>query len=140
MASFNIKNKSLKDVTTLHLRDPADDSLMYADAEEMKPLTIELFGRSSKQYRQWMSKTLARSEREKEANRGKAKPKSLEKTLEENAEFLATVSISCSNFDYEGAAIDNEDMFKKLYADPSLSWIGDQVSEALSENSNFLGQ
>lgn len=138
--AFNIKTKALADTTILHLRDPADDSLMYADAEEKQPLTITLYGRSSKQYRQWMSKTLTKNQKELETNRGKAKPKALEVTLKENAQFLATVSISCENFDMEGVAIDSEEMFIKLYSDPSLAWIGEQVSEALSENSNFLAQ
>lgn len=136
--SFNIKTKSLADTTVLQLRDPATDALMYADADEKQPLTITLYGRSSKQYRQWMSKTLAKNQRELDSNRGKAKPKALEVTLKENAEFLATVSIKAENFDMDGVAIDSEDMFVKLYSDPSLAWIGELVSEALGENSNFL--
>lgn len=136
--NFNILSKKLSDTTVITLRDPSDDSLMFADAEETQPLTIELYGRSSKQYRQWMARTLRKQEAEKAANRGKLKSKPLEETLRENAEFLATVSIKATNFDMNGVAIDSEDMFVQLYSDPSLSWIGDQVSEALSENSNFL--
>lgn len=138
--NFNILSKKLSDTTTITLRDPSDDSLMFADTEETQPLTIELYGRSSKQYRNWMSKTLRKQEAEKQANRGKLKTKPLEETLRENAEFLATVSIRAENFDMNGVAIDSEAMFVQLYSDPSLSWIGDQVSEALSENSNFLGK
>lgn len=145
MANFNLSTKKLLDTTFLHLRDPADDSLLYGtddkgNSDESKPCTIELYGRSSKQYRQWMSKTLMKAEKEKEANRGKVKAKPLEVTLKENAQFLATVSIACKNIDLDGAEIDSEAMFIDLYSNPALSWIGEQVSEALSENSNFLGQ
>lgn len=138
MANFNIKSKALQDSTTLHLVDPATGEFMYADENEKQPLTIELYGRSSKQYRQWMSATLRKNEKEKEANRGKAKAKSLEQTLADNAEFLSIVSIKASNFDLAGKPIDNKEAFIELYSDPSLEWIGEQVSEALGDNGRFL--
>jgi hypothetical protein len=138
MANFNIKSKALADTTTLHLVDPATGEFMYADNDEKQPLTIELYGRSSKQYRQWMSATLRKNEKEKEANRGKPKAKSLEQTLADNAEFLSIVSIKATNFDLGGKAIDNKEAFVELYSDPSLEWIGEQVSEALGDNGRFL--
>lgn len=138
MATFNIKSKALADTTTLHLVDPATLEPLYADEKQEQPLTIELFGRSSKQYRQWMSATLRKNQKEKEANRGKEKVKSLEQTLADNAEFLAVVSIKAHNFDAGAGPLDNKDAFIALYSDPSLEWIGEQVSEALSENANFM--
>ncbi len=131
--TFNISTKKLSDSTILHLTDPATGVYMYADADEKEPLTIELYGRSSKQYRNWMAATLRKQEAAK-----KQKQKSLEETLADNADFLATVSIKATNFDMDGVAIDNKEMFKKLYAEPSLAWIGEQVSEALGDNGNFL--
>jgi len=139
MTTFNIKaTKALADTTTIQLLDPSDDSPMFADKGETKPLSIELYGRTSKQYKNWLAKTLRKQQKEKEANRGKEKFKSLDEVLADSAEFLATVSIKAINFDMGDGPIDNEEAFKKLYSDESLSWIGDQVSQALSENSNFL--
>lgn len=133
MTNFNIFSKQLQDTTTLHLTDPETGLHMYADEAETKPLTIELYGRSSKQYRNWMAATLRKQEADK-----KKKAKSLDETLDDNAEFLATVSIRANNFDMAGVAIDSKEMFKKLYADPSLLWIGEQVSETLGDNAAFL--
>lgn len=133
--SFNIKSRSLADTTVLHLVDPETGMLMYADDKETKPLTIELYGRSSKQYRTWLATTLRKQEQE---SKMKKKAKSLDEQLDDNADFLATVSVKASNFDIEGVAIDSKEMFKKLYADPSLLWIGEQVTEKLSELSSFL--
>lgn len=143
--AFNLKaTKALADSTILHLRDPGTDELLYEDGkdgqpDENKPLTIELYGRSSKQYRAWMSATLRKQEREKEAARnGKVKPKSLEQTLADNAEFLSVVTIAVNNFDIGTGPIDSKEAFVALYSEPSLEWVGEQVSAALGDNSNFL--
>lgn len=143
--AFNLKaTKAFADSTILHLRDPGTDELMYdadksGNPDESKPLTIELYGRSSKQYRSWMSATLRKHEREKESARGgKVKPKTLEQTLADNAEFLSIVTIAVNNFDIGSGPIDSKEAFVALYSDPSLEWIGDQVSAALSDNGNFL--
>lgn len=131
--AFNITSRALADTTILHLTDPETGLFMYADEAEKQPLTIELYGRSSKQYRNWMAATLRKQDADK-----KKKAKSLEETLDDNADFLATVSVKASNFDMDGVAIDSKEMFKKLYANPSLLWIGEQVSEKLSELGNFI--
>lgn len=146
MANFNLATKQLADTTFLHLCDPADDSPLYAtddktgEVDETKPAGITLYGRTSKQYRQWLSKTLTRNQKEADMNRGKIKAKPLEVTLKENAQFLASVSISCKNLDLDGVEIDNEAMFIQLYSDPRFDWIGKQVSEALNDDKNFLEQ
>jgi hypothetical protein len=136
--SFNIKNRALFDTTVLHLVDPDTGNDMYADEKETQPLTIELYGRSSKQYRNWLASATRKAEKEKLANKGKEKSKTPDESIEDSAEFLAAVSIKATNFDYEGVAIDSKEMFKKLYADPSLMWVGEQVVEKLGDMSAFL--
>lgn len=141
--AFNITSRALADSTVLHLVDPGTGEYMYDNdkdgkPDESKPLTIELYGRSSKQYRQWMSATLRKQQKEKEANKGKEKLKALEDTLADNAEFLAIVTIKVNNFELGTGPIDSKEKFVEMYANPSLDWIGDQVSAALQDNANFL--
>ena len=133
MASFNINSKQLSDTCVLHLIDPSTGLYMYADEEEKEPLTITLFGRASKEYRAWMAQAVRKSE----TKEGKKK-KSLEESLAENAEFLAKMSKDAQNFDMDGVALDSRDAFIKLYSNPKLLWIGEQVSEKLSELGNFI--
>lgn len=134
--TFNIKARALADTTTIILKDPDTEMELFDDDEQTKPLTIEIFGRSSKQYKTYMSAVLRKQEASKRKN--KQDNRTFEEILEESAELLAALTIKVSNFDYDGEAIVGKEMFKKLYLDPSLSWIGDQVSEALSDNGNFL--
>lgn len=138
--NFNILSKQLSDTTTITLRDPATNEPMFADAAETLPLTIEVYGRSSKQYLTWLNKTVRKNAKEKELNRGKDKIKTVDESIADTAEFLAAVSIKATNFDLAGVAIDSPETFKQLYSNPSVSWIGEQVTEALSDNANFLGK
>lgn len=143
--AFNLNSKKLADTTTLHLRDPGDDSLLFdvdakGNPDESKPVTIELYGRASKQYRAYMAKILRKAEKEKDANRGKAKSRTFDEMTQENAQFLATVSIKANNVELNGGPVDSEAAFVSLYADPAFDWIGDQVSAALADNGNFLAE
>lgn len=132
--NYNILNKSLNDVTTLTLADPATGELMYADENEKKPLTITLYGRSSKEYRKYMAAQVRKQQNESK----NPKKKSLEEMTAENAEFLAAVSVSAANFDLAGEKIDNKEAFVKLYSNPQLVWIADQVTEHMSDLGNFV--
>lgn len=130
--SFNINDLQLNDTTTFTLTSPGTGEYLYAGANESLPLTVTIYGRSSKQYRQW----LAAANRAKLA-RGK-KTMTTEAEQIETAEFLAVVTKSVANFDLDGAAIDTDEMKKKLYLNPGLFWIGDQVAEALGALDGFL--
>lgn len=136
--AFNISTRALSDSTTLHLVDPETGAFMFADEAETQPLTIELYGRSSKQYRNWLAEASRKQEQEKKKNRGELKVKSPDEAIKDSAEFLAAVSIKANNFDMDGVAIDSKEAFKKLYSNPSLMWIGEQVVEALGDMANFL--
>lgn len=131
--TFNIKKIALVDSAIITLRDPDTQADLYADDEQTKPLTIEVYGRTSKQY-----KKLVESLHRKNNAQRKTKEKSLDEMAEDNAEFLASLTIKVSNFDYDGEEIVGKEMFKKVYLDPSLAWINEQVSEALNDNGNFL--
>ena len=131
---FNITSRALNDVTTLHLVDPETQNLMYADEKETKPLTIELYGRSSKVYRNWLEV----AQRKQNKAGPKAKDKDVETQMQENADFLATMSVKASNFDMGAGPIDTKEAFKKLYADSSLLWIVEQVSAQLNDLAAFM--
>lgn len=131
--SFNITTKAVANTTTLHLEDPSTGEKMYADEAQTQPLTIELFGKASKQYRTALSalsrKSLAR----------KGKAQSFETNVEDNTEILVAISKVAKNFDMgDGVAIDNADAFRKLYSDPSLFWIKDAVQAELENVEAFL--
>lgn len=132
--SYDILSTELSDTTTLHLSHPVN-GLMYADEAEQEPVTIELYGRSSKQHRQWLALAL----RKQEANRNKKeKSKSPDEMLEENAEFFATMTVSIKNMKMGDVELTSKEAYKKLYANPKLMWITEQVSEKLGDNEAFL--
>ena len=134
MATYNILDAEMSDTTTLHLSHP-NTGLMYADEAEKEPVTIELYGRSSKQHRQWLALAL----RKQEVNRNKKeKSKSPDEMLEENAEFFATMTVSIKNMKLGNVELTSKEAFKKLYANPKLMWITEQVSEKLGDVESFL--
>ena len=52
------------------------------------------------------------------------------------AEFLAAVTISTNNFDYEGQR--GHEAYKKMYADPSIGHVADELNKFLGNRANFL--
>jgi tryptophan 2,3-dioxygenase len=130
--SYDILSAEMSDTTTLHLSHP-NNGLMYADEAETKPVEITLYGRSSKQHRQWLAVAL----RKQEANR-KQKAKTPDEMLEENAEFFATMTVSISNMKMGATEVKSKEDFKKLYSNPKLMWITEQVSEKLGDVESFL--
>jgi hypothetical protein len=134
MASYDILSTELSDTTVLHLDHPVNGP-MFADEAEKEPVTIELYGRSSKQHRQWLALAL----RKQEANRNKKeKAKTPDELMEENAEFFAVMTVSINNMSMGGKPIATKEDFKKLYANPKLMWITEQVAEKLGDTEAFL--
>lgn len=132
--AFDILSAQLEDTTVLHVEHPVTGPI-YADEAETQPVTIELYGRSSKVARQWLAVAL----RKAEANKNKReKSKSLEEHLEENAEYLALMTVSIKNMEMGGEKVDNKEAYKKLYANPKLKWITTQVNSTLGDTEAFL--
>jgi len=132
--AFNINSVQLSETTVLHLDHPKL-GLMYADEAQTQPLTIEVWGRSSKVFRNYMASQLRKNAQKS----GKQKSPSADELLQSNAEFYATLTKKVSNFDLDGAALDNFDTIKELYANPALDWITTQVGEKFGEVESFLG-
>jgi len=138
MASFNLSTRALVDHVEMHLTDPASGIDLYADAAEKEAVTITLYGRSSKQYRNYMAASL----RKQEAEKNSKKKKSLEEMMDENAEFLAAVTVSSAHleFEHDGKPLQpqSKEDFKKLYSTYALAWIGDQVTAFMNDLGNFV--
>ncbi len=128
--AFNITTKKVSDSTFLHLRDPATDEKLYD--EDGNKVGIELYGKASKQYRQ------ALSELSRKAVQRKNKSQSFETNVEDNVGILVAISKEAVNMDYNGEALDNAASFTKMYSDPTLFWVKDQVSEMLEDTAAFL--
>lgn len=133
---FDVSTLALKDTTTLQLRHPVTGELLFADEVKKKPVEIELFGTSSKQYRNAIAGIQSRALK-RSAKKEQATPEAVRK---ESTELLVTCSASAKNLSYGGVPVTDESHFRDLYSDPKLSWIRDQVDEALADVSNFLAQ
>lgn len=130
--SFNITTKAIKETAIVQLIDPNTEFPMFEDKEETKPLTIEIYGKASKQYRA----ALSALSRKSVARKGKAG--TFEQNVADNNELLAAISKEAKNFDFgDGIPINTQEQFLKLYSDNSLYFIKDQVSSAL-EGDAFL--
>lgn len=133
--SFNIFSAGqLQDTSVLHLCNPSTEEPMYADEAETLPLEIELYGKASKQHRTWLTSAMRRSEAEQKSK----KKKSADELLVENAKFFATMTKAIRNFDMDGEPLNSKEAFEKLYADPRLLWINEQVAKHLGDDGAFL--
>ena len=131
MATFNLKNLALSDTTIVHLKN-ADGSYLYADEAETEPLEVEVYGRSSKQMRNYLI-----AAEKKKAKRGK-RTSTPEEAQEDNAEFFAAITKSVKNFDMGNGPLTTAEHFKQMYLDPSLYFVVDQISETLSDSEVFM--
>lgn len=129
---FDISKFAAKESTTVHLRDPDTEELLYADKEKTKPLQITVYGTESATYRNGL---LAMQNRQLKRSK---KVMSAEVLREEATELLVSCSISADNFDYKGTPLTTKQAWTDLYEDVSLGFIRKQVEEAQADASNFL--
>lgn len=130
--SFDINSLQLQDTTTLHLKNPSTEMPLYTGEKHDKPVEIVIYGRSSKQYRQWLSAA------ESAKARRKNKEQSPEEKLADTVDFLAAITKEVRNIKIGDTEVNNYEAIKAMYAAPGLVWIGDQVANALSEVDGFL--
>jgi hypothetical protein len=129
---FNLDTLSLKDTTSLHIKHPVTDELLYADEAKTKPVEIELYGTGSKQYRNALTAMQNRA-----LKRGK-KQATAEVMRDEGIELLVACSAKANNFAYNGKPLNDDSAFRALYGDASFSWLKEQVDAGLGDVSNFL--
>lgn len=134
--TFDLTSLSLKADTEIQLRNPVTGELLFADEEKTQPVTISLYGSASKQYRNAVADMQNRALK----RQAKKEKPSAEVMREEGIRLLLAVSASTKNLSYNGNPVVTEDDFRAVYSDPALSWVKDQVDEALADASNFLAQ
>lgn len=61
-----------------------------------------------------------------------------EETREMSMQFIADLSVSVENMEWNGQKIDNAEVFKEMYSDKEYSWIGEQVTAFLGTSTNFI--
>jgi hypothetical protein len=134
MATLDISSFSLNDTTIIHLEHPVTGEYLYADEAETQPVTVEIYGKSSKQFRNYIA-----AENRKSLNpANKKKAKNADENLEDNADFYTALTKKISGLNLRGEELDNPDSIKKMYLDPSLSWVAEQVGAKLNETDAFL--
>lgn len=129
---FNLDTLSLKDTVSLQLFHPVSEELLFADEGKTKRVEIELYGTSSKAYRNAITAMQNRS-----LKRGK-KQASAEVMKDEGIELLVACSAKANNFSYGGKPVLDDAAFRSLYADPAFSWLKEQVDAGLGDVSNFM--
>ncbi len=125
---LDIKKFSVNSTADIHLRG-SDNKLLYD--EQNNPVTITIHGPGSKEFSNAQAvRNLAMLEQLR--NKG---TKRADNTLEENAKFLASLTISFNNFQY--GELTSFEQYKAFYLDTSLGFFAEQVNEELNDWSNF---
>jgi len=132
---FDISTLALKTTSTeVQFRHPVTNELLWADKEKTQPVSVNLFGTASQEYR---DARVAMQNRQ--LKRGKQKP-SAEVLVEEGTTLLVATIDHFNNFAVGEWVPSNEADYRKLLNDPQYSWVREQIDEALADNERFLGQ
>jgi len=127
---MDIRTKAVSTAGRLHLRD-ANDELLYA--EDGKEVAVNVFGPGSKQY----AKAQA-TQQNRMLDMLKRKGKSdqtADQKRSENAEFLADITESFENLEYDG--LTGHALAFAVYSDQTIGFVADQVAKFVGEWSNF---
>lgn len=127
--ALNLKTKTVVETAPVHLEDAVGEKLYD---ENGNPVIINIYGKSSKQYKQ----ALADLNR-KNINR-KGKQQSFATNVEDNVDILVAITKSAENVDMGNGPIDTPAAFKELYSDSGLFFVKDQIQAALEDNENFI--
>lgn len=132
--AFELNTYAAKETFTLHLRnpDPDVDAPLWADDEETKPVTIDIYGKSSKFYRNSIAKM-----QNAQFSRGKQKL-TAEQLRADGTALLVACSDKTSNLTLNGEEVNTPEAFTKLYNDPKLEWVRTQVDQAIENASNYF--
>ena len=134
--SFDINAVQLSESSSFQLEHPVNGPI-FAGENDTDPVMIEVFGKSSKVFRNYMA-TQARKNAIKQKSGKADKTPTADEVLESNAEFYATITKSITNLDMGGVPVDNFEAYRLLYANPKLDWVTTQVAALFSEQDSFL--
>ncbi len=128
------KQMTFAETATLNLVDPITGIDLEEDG---KPVSITVYGKSSKQHRKAVE-ALLKKEEKLEASKKKGSAL-LDERRANSIEFLMAISVSTDNLvDADNNPVESAEQFKELYSDEEVSWIRDQVSAFASVDTNFM--
>jgi hypothetical protein len=128
---LDIKALAVKATLEFQLRDAADTPL----ASEGKPCMAEIYGPGTKQYAGAVAKRQQKFV--ERARRGKAKAVETDQILADQAEFLADITLRL-DVSYDG--LDGREKHLAIYADRSIGFIAELVTEKLGDWANFSSE
>lgn len=129
---MDIKKFAAASTSTFQLRDGAEE-LMWADEASTVPIMVTVYGPGSKQYQ---AAATRRQNNLVDSVKAKGKQKkSSDERIAESADFLASITVSFENLDYDGLA--GNALALAVYSDTTLGFIADQVAAHAGEWSNF---
>lgn len=134
---MDINELNVPDTATIHLEFPTIGKL-YADDDKALPVTIEVYGPSSDVAVSYRRKMM----RDVQKRFGKGGMKSLskippEELEEQEVDRMVAMTARVSNLTYKGEAI-TADSIRKVFEDPKMGWLVDQVKEKLGGWDDFL--
>lgn len=130
--TFNIASKRAIDTAKIKIIDP--DTGEQLIGEGGKPASITLHGPASKTH---IAAQAAYNSREAKRFQAKAGEESTpDEILESKAAFLADITVSFDNFNYEGMT-DGPEAWKACYADRGLGWLTNQAERKGTAWANF---
>lgn len=135
MKTFNIAVLAVASIGVLHVKTASGEPA-YADAERKLPLRIHLHSPGSDIASVVEGRQTARSLKRMQDNDGKITAGTPEERRAETAADLAALTINFENFAY-GDGLSGEQMFRAMYADPTLGHITRQVTKHFGDWGNF---
>lgn len=129
---LDITSLAIQEQTVLHLTHPVSGEKLYADEEQNSPITITIASTGTKTYRKAVTDM-----HNARLKRGKKQP-TAEQQREEGIELLVACCITSDNLKYKGIIVKSESDFRALLSDDSVSWIKQQVDEALGDIERFI--
>jgi hypothetical protein len=134
--AFDITSAAVEETATLDLTDANEAPLLD---EDKKQVSITLYGPGSAPF----AKAEARRQNrlvDRLKRKGKAEL-SAEEQRTEQAEFLASITVSFNGFSYPPAGeATGRDLFRAAYMDRSIGFITDQVQRFVGDWGNFTGR
>jgi len=128
---FDVKSLAIKESTVLHLSNPFTDEKLYVndkgelDPMGKNPVTVTVASTGSRQYRLAVNAMINRG-----IKRGNKKL-TAEEQKQEGIELLVACCLDSENLVYDGEDVKSDAQFRAMLADDSISFIKQQIDEAL---------
>ena len=129
---MDISSLNIPETVRVHIEFPGSGKL-YADDAKTQPVVIEMYGPSTDQFLQ-EKRRAARVFRNAAMKKGKVDDID---PIEEEVKRLCNLTASVSGLTYKGEII-SRDTVVKVYRDPKMGWLKEQVAERIAGWDSFL--